>query len=1054
MKLVEGSIRRPVTVTMATVAACLFGAVALSRLGVELLPNISYPSLTVRTDLPDAAPSDVEQFVTRPVEEGVGVVPGLVRMHSISRPGQSEVTLEFAGNTRMDLASLSVREKLDLVSLPREAKRPAILRFDPSLEPIQRFRLSGGHNLQRLRRIAERTIKADLEGVAGVAAVRVAGGEEEEIQVDVDAGRLSSVGLTLADVTRRLSEENVNVAGGSLTDGQSEYLVRATNQFLDPNEIGAVILASRPEGLIRVSDVAHVARGSKDREVIARVDGEEAVEIAVFKEGDANTVAVAKSVAARLKRIDLPKDIKVVTVADQSRFIRSAIDDVNSSALIGGLLAILILFAFLKDLRSTIVIALTIPISVLVTFIVMYRLGVTLNIMSLGGLALSVGNLVDNSIVVLESISRRRQLGDAPFTAAAKGTSEVAMAVAASTFTTVAVFFPLVFVQGLAGQLIRDQALTITFSQVASLVVGLTIVPMAVALGDKAKQTLAPAGEELAAKPTKRAAVLRWALFVPMFLPRLVVRGAKALGRAVGPLVAKLLVPFDKTFDALTHAYPPAARWALEHPRRVLGWAGAAFAAAIAVAFFLPVDLFPSPSQGEFTFDVRLPEGTALHVTDEVLEGVTNAVRKDPAVRFVYTSTGQRDLAAFSGSALEANRGQITVVMKSATDKKGEERIADRLREAIEALPGVAYEFERPSLLKFKNPIEVEVYAYDLDSLRTASAQIANAVAGVRGLTDVEASIRPGDPEVQITFDRDRLATLQLDPAQASRLVRNAVQGEAATQFSDVDRKLDVRVRATESERSQVAQLANLEVGRNQGQPVLLGAVANVAVERGPSEIRRIGQQRAAIVSANLVGRDLGSAAKDIQARLSSLDLPPGVRVSLAGQNRELAESSNSLRFALILAVFLVYLVMASQFESLLHPFVVMFSIPLGVVGVVAALVLTGTSISVMVLIGLVILAGIVVNNAIVLVDCANQLRKEGVKKIDALVQAGTIRMRPILMTMLTTVLGTLPMAIPIGEGAEVRAPLAVTLIGGLALSTILTLIVIPAVYVTFDRSK
>jgi HAE1 family hydrophobic/amphiphilic exporter-1 len=331
---------------------------------------------------------------------------------------------------------------------------------------------------------------------------------------------------------------------------------------------------------------------------------------------------------------------------------------------------------------------------------------------------------------------------------------------------------------------------------------------------------------------------------------------------------------------------------------------------------------------------------------------------------------------------------------------------------------------------------------------------VAARVSSVRGLEDVESSARPGDPEVQITFDRDRLASYELDPASASRLVRNAVQGEAATQFNDFDRKLDVRVRATQGERSQVAQLANLEVGRNGGRPVFLGAVADVAVERGPSEIRRIGQQRAAVVTANLEGRDLGSAARDIEASLSALDLPGDVRVSLAGQNRELAESSASLRFALLLAVFLVYLVMASQFESLLHPFVVMFSIPLAVVGVVAALVVTATPVSVMVLIGLVILAGIVVNNAIVLVDCADHLRRGGLPKTEALVEAGRVRMRPILMTMLTTVLGTLPMAFAVGEGAEVRAPLAITLIGGLALSTLLTLVVIPAVYVVFDRSR
>jgi HAE1 family hydrophobic/amphiphilic exporter-1 len=1052
MRIADGSLKRPVTVAMATLAVVLFGAVALSRLGVELLPNISYPSLTVRTDLPDAAPGDVEQFVTRPIEEGVGVVPGLVRMHSVSRPGQSEVTLEFASNTRMDLASLSVREKLDLVNLPREAKRSAILRFDPSLDPILRVRLAGSGNLQRLRRIADRTVKSDLEGVAGVAAVRIAGGEEEEIQVDVDAGRLSAVGLTLVDVTQRLAEENVNVAGGSLTDGQSEYLVRATNQFLSPEEIGQVILASRPDGVIRLSDVAKVGRGARDRDVITRVSGAEAVEIAIYKEGDANTVTVARAVKDRLKKQELPADMKLVTVADQSKFIQSAIDDVTSSAVIGGFLAILVIFAFLRHVGSTVTIALAIPISVMATFIVMYRMGLSLNLMSLGGLALGVGMLVDDGIVVLESIFQRREAGDSPLEAASKGTNMVAMAVTASTLTTVAVFFPLVFVQGLAGQLIRDQALTVSFSLLASLAVAFTIVPTLSVLGQR-KNSSKAASEEILGSDKRGGRMASGAARAFVFLPQLFMKGLRWLGRFVTPVVNLVFDPFDRAFERFLKAYPPVARWALAHPRRVLAWSTAAFLASVGVGMLLPVNLFPSPSQGEFTFSVRLPEGTALPVTDRVLSKLAALVEKDPKVRFVYTSAGQRDLAAFSGSALEPNRGQMTVVMKKATDRKGEEAVAETLREAMASTPGLGYEFERPALLKFKNPVEVEVYAYDLDTLRTLSAAVAARLSGVRGVQDVEASARPGDPEVQIAFDRDRLASMNLDPAQASRLVRNAVQGEAATQFSDLDRKLDVRVRATESERSQVAQLADLEVGKNEGQAVRLGAVANVLVERGPSEIRRIGQQRAAVVSANLKGRDLGSAAKEIRRELDVLGVPPGARVVLAGQNREMAESSGSLRFAILLAMFLVYLVMASQFESLLHPFVLMFSIPLAVVGVALALGITGTSISVMVLIGMVILAGIVVKNAIVLVDYANRLRKEGRNKVDALVEAGSVRMRPIIMTTLTTVLGLLPMALGVGEGVEVRAPLAITLIGGLVVSTLLTLVVIPVVYVTFDRS-
>jgi HAE1 family hydrophobic/amphiphilic exporter-1 len=1063
MQLIEGSIRRPVTVFMTTLGVVLFGLVAASRLSVDLLPDISYPSLTVRTDLPDAAPGDVEQFVTRPVEEGVGVVPGLVRLHSISRPGQSEVTLEFASGTHMDLASLAVREKLDLVGLPREAKRPAVLRFDPSLEPILRLRLSGGGNLQRLRRIAERTVKADLEGAAGVAAVKVIGGEEQEIRVEADAHKLAAVGLTLADVSRRLAEENINLAGGSLTEGQSEYLIRATNQFMDPEEIGRVILASRPDGVVRLSDVATVGRGAKDREVVARLDGSEAVEISVYKEGDANTVAVARAVKRRMNRLQLPSPMKLVTVADQSKYIDGAIHDVTEAAWLGGLLAVLVLFAFLRQLGTTIIVALSIPVSVLATFIIMYRFGLSLNLMSLGGLALAVGNLVDASIVVLESIFKKREEGLDARRAAGEGTAIVAMAVTASTLTSVAVFFPLVFVEGLAGQLFRDQALTISFSHLVSLAVALTLVPTLYALGARGapQPTAAPAAATVldpAGQPAPAAKRGRWqtaiggVMFVLLAIPRWITLGIGVLGRWLRPWVERLLIPFDAGYGALVRAYPGMLRRALARRGRILALSTALFAVTLAIGAFLPRNLFPSFTQGEFHFNVRLPEGGALAVTDQALNRLAATVAGDPRVRFVYTSAGQTDLTAFAGSARESNRGQVAVVMKDASDRRGEERVAARLRDAMDREPGLAYEFERPALLSFKNPVEVEIYAYDLDTLRTLSEAVAQHVAAVRGIEDVQSSMRLGDPEVQIAFDRDRLAAMDLDPASASRLVRSAVQGEAATQFSDLDRKLDVRVRASEGQRSVVAELVNLEVGRNQDRSVPLGAVASVRVSRGPAEIRRISQQRAAVVSANLKGRDLSSAATDIQLALDGMQVPAGAKVALAGQNRELAESFGSLRFAILLAVFLVYLVMASQFESLLHPFVIMFTLPMALVGVIVTLLLTGTTVSVMVLIGMVVMAGIVVNNGIVLIDYTKRLRARGLSKVDALVEAGQVRMRPILMTTLTTVLGLVPMAIGIGEGAALRAPLAITLIGGMISSTVLTLVVLPVVYATLDR--
>jgi HAE1 family hydrophobic/amphiphilic exporter-1 len=484
----------------------------------------------------------------------------------------------------------------------------------------------------------------------------------------------------------------------------------------------------------------------------------------------------------------------------------------------------------------------------------------------------------------------------------------------------------------------------------------------------------------------------------------------------------------------------------------VLAVATAGFLATVAVGWLLPRNLFPQITQGEFHFNVSLPEGTALHVTDETLRRVAATLKDDPRVKFVYTSAGQLDLAAFAGSAREASRGQIAVALKNASDRSAEEAVAAKLRAEMDRIPGVSYELDRPALLSFRNPIEIEIYAYDLDTLRNYSAVVAARVAQVRGVDDVEATMRLGDPEVQITFDRDRLAAMNLDPASASRLVRSAVQGDAATQFSDLDRKLDVRVRATESQRSVIGELVNLEVGRNEGRAVPLGAVAEVSVARGPSEIRRISQQRAGVVRGNLNGRDLASVSRDIEAVLAATPAPPGVKASLAGQNRELSESFGSLRFALLLAVVLIYLVMASQFESLLHPFVIMFTVPMAIVGVVATLVVTGTAVSVMVLIGLVVLAGIVVNNGIVLIDYTNQLRARGRPKVEALIEAARVRLRPILMTALTTVLGLVPMSLGFGEGSELRSPLALTLIGGMVSATALTLIVLPVVYVTLDR--
>jgi HAE1 family hydrophobic/amphiphilic exporter-1 len=548
------------------------------------------------------------------------------------------------------------------------------------------------------------------------------------------------------------------------------------------------------------------------------------------------------------------------------------------------------------------------------------------------------------------------------------------------------------------------------------------------------------------------SAAARWLTFACLLLPRSIARGAALGWRFAEPVLVKTLSPVEIVYEALLRVYPRILRGALARPGAVLGGATLALAAALLAAAALPKNLLPPVAQGEFAFDVRLPEGTALAVTDRVLARVAETVREDERVTFVYTSSGQTNLAEFAGSAREANRGQIAVVMKT-TDRRAEDAVVGALRQALGDVPGLTYDFGRPALLSFRAPVEVEVYSRDLDTLGVAAGRVAQAIAGVRGVADVESSVRTGDPEVQVAFDRARLASMDLDPAGASELLRNAVQGDPATQFSDLDRKLDVRVRATPGERAAVTDLHTLEVGRSEdGRVVPLAAVADVRLTRGPGEIRRIGQQRAAVVTANLDGRDLGSAARDIESALAPLRTPGGARIALAGQNEELAQSYASLRLAILLAIFLVYLVMASQFESLLHPFVIMFTLPLGVIGVVLTLVITRTPISVMVLIGMLVLAGIVVKNAIILVDYTNRLREAGRAKVDALVEAGSVRLRPILMTTLTTVLGLVPLSLGIGRGSEIGQPLAITIIGGLTFATALTLVVIPVVYATLDR--
>lgn len=1127
MNLVEFSTRRRVTVAMVTFTFVLFGLIGLGNLKVNLLPDLSYPTLTVRTEYVGAAPAEIETLISEPLEEALGVVKNLRKIKSISRTGQSDVVLEFAWGTDMDQAGLEVRDKLELMRLPLEAKSPVVLRFNPSTEPIMRLALvvpesySGSQQAQltQLRRFAEEDLKKRLEPVDGVAAVKIAGGLEDEIQIAIDNERLAQLDLSVETVISRLRAENINISAGRIEEGSERFLVRTVNQFADLSTMANMLVANTADGVpVRLKDVASVGQGHKERQAIIRTGGREAIEMAIYKEGDANTVAVAQAVKAELVRMQGRNDpgvpgagkpadngtgkytvdgIEITTIEDSSVFIESALSEVKKEAVIGGLLSILIIFFFLRDAWSTLVIGLSLPISIITTFFFMDQLGLSLNVMSLAGLALATGMVVDDSIVVLESIAKARERGLGILEAAIQGAGEVSMAVVASTLTTVAVFFPLVFVEGVAGQLFKDQALTVSIALMISLIVSLTLIPMLSSL--KAGSPMAFAEEAQAPVPVRERlrlalaslkSLLRYPLDTPWRRPlayavlvlalplKLLALLVYAFGVLLGIVYPAVLFGvswavasisrFGKgTFGRVMVAagnwvmkpYERAAAYyhgilpkVLENPKPVLLGASVSFLAALLLATTLGSDLIPQLAQDRFEMTAKLAPGTRLEETDQLVGAIQAKHKDDGDIQALFGVSG-------SGTRLDANPtesgeniAKLSVVLGKGYTRESEAAITERLRATMADYPDVQVKFGRPELFSFSTPLEIEIRGADLKTIEAAARKLTGMLQGSDYFADIKSSVEQGYPEIQILFDQDRAAALGLTSRQIADQVVKQVRGEVATRYSFRDRKIDVLVRVDEEKRSSIDDIRNIIVNPASASPVTLASVAEVVPTVGPSEINRVDQTRVAIISANLRDIDLGGAVAEVRRMVQDNPLPADVRIAFGGQSEELERSRNSLIFAFALAIFLVYLVMASQFESLLHPFVILFTIPLAMVGAVLALWLSGSPVSVVVFIGLILLVGIVVKNAIVLIDKVNQLREEGVPKRLAICQGAESRLRPIIMTTLTTLFGFAPLAFFGGEGAEVRAPMALTVIGGLLVSTLLTLVVIPVVYDLLDR--
>ncbi|MBT7387605.1 MAG: efflux RND transporter permease subunit [Gammaproteobacteria bacterium] len=1057
MTLAGRAIARPVTVCMVTIAAMLFGSISLDRLGLTLLPELTYPTLTIRTEFDGAAPAEVEEQVTRRIEQRVGVVNGVRKMHSISAAGQSDVILEFRWGADMDMASIEVREKLDLVRLPIELDKPALLRLNPNLDPIYRFSLTletadaaSVDALQSLRRYADEFLKRKLDAVPGVAATIVAGGFEDEVAVFVDQSKLAQLDLTVAELGQKLQATNVNLSGGTLEDGAQEYLVRTLNQFDTIEDIRSTIIFQRGGQIIRLGDVAEVKEGQKDRDAIMRVNGLQAIEVSLYKEGDGNTVEVAANIRAEIERLtkNLGEGMVLTPIYDQSEFIESAISEVQLAAFQGAGLAVLVLFLFLKQIRVTLIIAVTVPASVMMTFAMMRLFDISLNVMSLGGIALAVGMLMDNAIVVLENIARRREQGESLRQASETGGAEVSGAVLASTMTTIAVFLPLAFVEGIAGQLFKDQALTVTFALLASLILAVTLIPMLSALGAQSEAALPPSA---ASKPEQRQIVRR---IFGGFL-----RGVYGvLGLALSALrliLRPVMLGFDLLYAALAQGYAQLLVRALQSPATTILISVVLLVSSGLLLNRLALELIPNISQGEFQVSLELPPGTRIESTDALIEKVQQGLQDAESVARTYSvagTGGRMDASAVSGGE---NLGRITVVL--APDESGtkEARVMQQVRRVLDDEPALKYSLERPQFFTFSTPLEIEVTGTDLDGIRSVAESLVSLMTRSGSFSDVESTILSGYPELQIEFDQDRIAALGLTVPQVAARVVDKVKGNVPTEFTFQDKKIDIRLRVDEGARDSKADIENLIVNPESSEQVRLKTVAKIFEAVGPADIQRLGQQRVGIVRANPIGADLAEGAAIVEQLLDEIPHPLGIKSHVGGQSEEMAASFNSLAFALLLALILVYLVMASLFESLLHPFVIMFTIPLAGIGAVLALVLTNTPVSVVVFIGGILLVGIVVNNAIVLVDRVNQFRRQsGYTKLDALVAGTNERLRPIMMTTLTTVLGLLPMALGFGEAAELRTPMAVTVIGGLMMSTLLTLVVIPVVYLVLDRTE
>ncbi len=1071
MHIAERVIQRPVAVCMSYLAVLLLGGISLSRIPVDLLPDLSYPKLTVQTEYSDAPPEEVERLISQSIERVMANVPGLRRISSVSREGLSVVTLEFTWGQNMDFAALHVRENLDrLGRMPEGAEDPVVIRLDPSSQPFMGLSVTGS-DLPHLADLSRNVFKRRLEQIDGVALAQVTGGPRREIQVDLDPEKMEHLGLTVAEVAASINQANRDLPGGTLLRGRYRFSLRTLGAFQSLQDIGNVVIWRGDGGnKVLLQDLAEIRDGFREKTAITRYNGEESIGLLLQKEADANTVQVSGIVKKVLQQLRTQyPEVTIAVAYNQAEFIQQAITNLLLAILLGGVLAFLVLFIFLHDARHPLAVGVAIPIAIVATFMLLHFTGVTLNLMSLGGLALGVGMLVDASIVVLENIFRHHEEGANIQAAAASGTKEVAMAVTASTFTTIAVFLPVLYVKGVAGQLFRDQALTVTFSLLSSLIVSLTLLPVMAARFRKISDLPDDRGyfkRENQASIWRSHRLLFW-ISRPFRLLRdgfnfLIIDGLRQMGRAVSRVagllakaISRSLKPlFEQTDRILARAlafYEKVLERALERRALTLGLLGLVLVLTFFIAKGLDRQLLPVVDQGEFLISLRLLPGASLEAVAESAARMEDLLLNNPSVADVFTNIGR--VEGEESENADLNQAKMRVLLKRGRSTRS---VMEELRHSTSMIAAEVTMEGSQSVLgqllgQVGGEVEIQLIGNDLET-NIGLVDSVKALLEGTGLGEVTSVDDWSRPEIRLEIDRRKAGLYQLSIFQVAAFIRNQVAGSVATQYKAFDQKIDVLVRPLHAEGISLPDLLDRRIPAGISS-VPLREFVRASTGRGTTAIRRENQARIVLLKARLEKGGLGQAMALAQKRLAPLS-SDRMRIEIGGTRTEMSESYGSLAMAAALAAALVFMIMAAQFESLRHPFVILLSVPMGVIGSVWLLFLTGQSINVISLIGLVVLVGIAVNDAIVKVDFINQRRREGMPLRQALLDAGRKRFRPIIMTSLTTILGLLPLAIGLGRGAELQRPLALAIIGGLITSTILTLICIPVIYSLMDKEK